>query len=171
MHYARGTVNDIARTEHYEQALGYALRILSRKAYTAHEVRSKLVERDVPEELIAPLMSELAEYNLINDEQYAGQYTRTHQATRGPVRIEQELTQRGVAPEHIARAMKWLRAHTNFVANATAALEERAWRYEPSPGSGFREVVTAKNRARDFLLRRGYETETIEVVLKKTGWF
>lgn len=147
------------------------MRILSRRAYTAHEVRSKLREREVPEHLVAPLLSELSEYNLINDEQYASQYTRTHQTGRGPVRIAQELRQRGVAVEHIDRALAWLRKNTNFATYALAALEQQAWRYEPAPGASFTEVAQAKNRARDFLIRRGYEIETIEAVLTKTGWF
>lgn len=171
MHYARWNMFEQERSEEYEQALSYALRILSRKAYTAHEVRTKLLAREVPQQLVGPLLSELSEYNLINDEQYAGQYTRTYQTGRGPVRIAQELRQRGVAVEHIDRALAWLRKNTNFVTYALAALEERAWRYEPAPDADFAELANAKNRARSFLIRRGYESETIEVVLNKTGWF
>lgn len=164
----------MAEDDLQQRALDYVMTILSQRAYTEHQLRERIARRFGPHATeidTDSILDQLREYNLVNDELFAEQYAETYRLRRGPIRIAQELRQRGVAESIIAEALAKLRRTTDFVECAHALITERAWRYQVAEGADFTEFAKAKQRAWGFLARAGYEIETIEIVLERVGWF
>ena len=79
------------------QAERDALRLLSRREYSAEELRQKLRAKSHDSELIESLLQNLQRQNLQSDERFTEAYIRFRQSKGfGPVRIGHELQQKGV---------------------------------------------------------------------------
>ena len=80
------------------QARATALRLLTRRDYTAKELRTKLLQRDVPEAEVTSVLAELAQSGMVNDRRVAESFVRVASALkgRGRLRISRELEQRGI---------------------------------------------------------------------------
>lgn len=79
-----------------------ALRALTRREHTEQELRRKLC-RYAEDDLVLQVVRSLREQNLQSDERFASAYIR-YRSERGygPIRIEAELRERGVAAEIIS---------------------------------------------------------------------
>jgi regulatory protein len=80
------------------QARVAALRLLTRRDYTARELREKLLDREVPEPDISTVLADLTAEGLVNDRRVAESFVRVASGVkgRGRQRIARELEQRGV---------------------------------------------------------------------------
>ena len=80
------------------QARATALRLLTRRDYTAKELRTKLLERDVPEAEVTSVLTDLADAGVVNDRRVAESFVRVASTLkgRGRLRISRELEQRGI---------------------------------------------------------------------------
>lgn len=80
------------------QARVAALRLLTRRDYTAKELRAKLLDRDVPEAEVAAVLADLAGEGVVNDRRVAESVVRVASTVkgRGRLRISRELEQRGI---------------------------------------------------------------------------
>lgn len=80
-----------------------AIRLLSRREHSADELKRKLKAKGIDLTLIEEIIQELAQENLQSDERFAESYQRSRRGSGyGPVRIQQELKQRGISDEIIA---------------------------------------------------------------------
>jgi regulatory protein len=78
-------------------AKSVAVRLLSRREHSAHEIRDKLLKRDFDELEIEQAIVELQQGDWLSDERYAEAYIRMRQQKGfGPIRITIELNERGV---------------------------------------------------------------------------
>ena len=80
-----------------------ALRLLSRRDYTTHELRAKLVDRDYSEAEVAECVDGLQGQGLLDDRRAAAAHVRTASRVknRGRLRIQRELEARGLARDVI----------------------------------------------------------------------
>lgn len=74
--------------------------LLARREHTRKELITKLVSRDFAESVVSAVLDRLREENLQSDDRFAEAYVnmRTNKGY-GPVRILQELQERGVSSE------------------------------------------------------------------------
>jgi len=93
------------RTE--ERAREIALRSLNAAPRTRHQLTELLTRREVPLEVIDPLLDRFEEVGLINDEEFARRWTQSRLASRGVARraLRQELVRKGVPSEVIESAL------------------------------------------------------------------
>jgi regulatory protein len=84
-----------------------ALRFLTRRAHSVHEMKQKLARRCDNHLLVQVVMARLKENGLIDDARYAKQFTRQRTEIRrqGKFRIARELRARGVPDRHIGSAL------------------------------------------------------------------
>ena len=80
------------------QARATALRLLTRRDYTAKELRTKLLERDVPVAEVTSVLTDLTDAGVVNDRRVAESFVRVASTVkgRGRLRISRELEQRGI---------------------------------------------------------------------------
>jgi regulatory protein len=78
-------------------AKAVAVKLLSRREHSAHEIREKLRQREFDSDEIEQVVEELKAGGWLSDERFAEAYIRMRQLKGfGPVRISMELKERGV---------------------------------------------------------------------------
>jgi regulatory protein len=107
-----------------EQVWSRLLGWQTRREHTLHELKAKLSQYDVLEELAEQALAKLIEYGLQDDDRCAEGIVRSQlQRGRGRLAISQRLQQKGLAAEHPALAK-----HTeslDWVEEAAALLQRR----------------------------------------------
>lgn len=141
------------------QARAAALRLLTRRDYTAHELREKLLEREIPESDVASVLTDLTGAGLVNDRRVAESFVRVASALkgRGRQRIARELEQRGVDRAIVRDVLASLPVEDE-IASVRRMLERK---HLPAR-------LSASEHRRIFgqLLRRGFSADIIAGVLR-----
>ena len=79
-----------------------ALKYLTRREYSAQELQQRLVLKGFDSELVKAQIEELGQQGLQSDSRFAENYMRFRREKGfGPIRIQQELQQRGVSQDLI----------------------------------------------------------------------
>ncbi len=88
------------------RARASALRLLTRREHSRHELRRKLEQRRFDTQLVEALLDELESERLLSDTRYA-ELLVSNRAERGygPLRIRMELGERGVAREIVEQTL------------------------------------------------------------------
>jgi regulatory protein len=138
----------------------YAIFLLSRRDYSANELRKKLTGRGYLEEAIVPVVDELLASNTINDRRY-GSNVVAYRARRGqgPVRIRHELRKAGVGAEDVEAAVAADVDRPDF---AQRAREVRTRKFGPEIPADRKERA---KQAR-FLQYRGFSNDHIRAALE-----
>lgn len=130
--------------------------LLARRDHASAELAGKLRERGFDSAVIDPLIVELRERRLLDDERYAGHFVAYHRARgQGPMRIRRELQQVGVASDLAELALD---AAGDWSALARSA---RARRF----GSKVPASWSDKARQARFLQYRGFSSDHIRLAL------
>ncbi len=135
-----------------------AMDLLARREHSVLELRQKLSRRFDHDLLIAQTIDRLAADNLQSDQRFTEAFvnSRANQG-KGPVRIEQELRQRGVAAELISAWLDPSDTHWREL-----AVRERCKRFGDQAPRESRE----KARQMRFLQYRGFSQDQIRWALE-----
>ena len=134
-----------------------ALDLLARREHSCRELRDKLVRKGFPAPLAGHTVEALAAEDLISDTRYAESWLRhRRQKGYGPVRIRQELREKGVDPEIIQRFVRF--DDPRWLAELGRVREKK---FGPAPPAGSEE----RARQARFLQYRGFVLEQILKVL------
>ena len=149
--------------EAVEKARAYALRLLSRRAYTKREICDKLAGRGYEQDAIEQTLSMLKRLNLIDDVLFARQFVEQRLRLRpsGRMALVRDLVHRGVPTEIIDRVLDDVLADIDIEDVALDLLMGRANRYRGLS----REK--ALGRMYGFLGRRGFEVSVARDVAHK----
>ena len=144
------------------QARATALRLLTRRDYTAKELRTKLLDRDVPEAEVASVLADLADAGIVNDRRVAESFVRVASTLkgRGRLRISRELEQRGVDRAIIRDALAGLPIEDE-TASIRRFLERKHLPARLSPAE--------HRRVFGQLVRRGFSADLIAKALRGRG--
>ena len=141
-----------------------ALRMIELRAYAAGELERRLRQKGDAPDIAAATVARLRDSGLVNDAQFARQFTRSRLVSRGVSvrRVEQELGRRGVSRAESAAAIAEVSADEQL---DEAALVERAARKKLRTLSTL-DAATRARRLIGFLARRGFRLDTILTVLR-----
>ena len=134
-----------------------AMDLLARREHGRMELSRKLRSRGAPPDLIEPALEKLADEGLLSEARYLESFVRMRaNAGYGPLRIREELTQRGLPREEIEQALR----DSGFDWNEQL---REVWlrKFGELPGD-------QRERARQgrFLSYRGYPLDSIGRVLR-----
>ena len=133
-----------------------AMDFLARREHSLRELRTKL-ERRFPAEQVEEALQTLAAEGLQSDTRFAEAFVRQRsQRGYGPLRVRQELRQRGISDELLNAAMDSV--EVNWLETLAGVLERK---YGDTPASDLKE----KARRTRFLLYRGFSGEQIRELL------
>lgn len=144
-------------------AYEYALELLTARAYTARNLRRKLVQKSFGAEEIAAAEERLTGAGLLDDRRFAAEYARQKLTSGGKSvrRVRQELAQRGiscdVAESAVAAVME------DEPVDLRRSIEAAAAKKLASLGGLERDVQ--RRRLYAFLYRRGFEPSEISRVV------
>ncbi len=84
-----------------------AMDLLARREHGRVELTRKLRQRGAPPDLIVPALDRLCEQGLLSESRYLESYVRSRaNAGYGPLRIREELSQRGLPKADIEQALR-----------------------------------------------------------------
>lgn len=133
-----------------------AMDLLARREHSLQELSAKL-ERRFPAEQVAETVQTLAAEGLQSDVRFAEAFVRQRsQRGYGPIRIRQELRQRGISDALVAETMD--SCEVDWYAALEGVLERK---YGGRPAEDLKE----KARRQRFLLYRGFAGDQIRDVL------
>ena len=133
-----------------------ALRYLTQRAHSVFELKQKLLKKTQEAQLIQVVFEKLQDLELLNDQRFAELYTAMRlRRGFGPLRIEQELKQRGLSAENIFTA---LALHAGQW--TTRAKEVRSKKF----GRQLPKNLLEKARQQRFLQQRGFALDQIRKV-------
>lgn len=160
-----------------DSAWDYLLDLLSRQAYTVHQLRQKLARRDVAAETADELLTRLAELGLVDDDAYAERFVAGRSSSHGRLALRRDLLRRGVDEEVLSPHVGALGSQQQAAA-ATELLRKNAWRYRPSDPPEDADdherslwLRRAEAKARAFLGRRGFDPDAVQEAISVVGWF
>jgi regulatory protein len=128
-----------------------AMNLLARREHSVWELRRKLRIRFPDDALLDEQLSTLTEQNLQSDMRFAESYIRQRiERGYGPVRLREELRERGVSRTDITRLMAEL--EIDWRAHALQVMQNKYGGFPP------RDIKEEARRAR-FMQHRGFTAE------------
>lgn len=148
--------------EPQDEALKRALKFLAYRPRSETEVRAKLTQLGFPNKVIEATVRKLLSLNFVNDETFARNWAlgRVEGRGYGPLRIERELRQKGIAKSLINEVLKETSGREEGKERARTLLEKRF----KGKDLGDEKVL---RRAVAFLQRRGYRDSVIAELLRQ----
>jgi len=146
-------------TNQLPQIRAKAIDILSRREHSRLELRQKLLTKGFPTELIEMVLQQLVQDNLLSEERFIDNFIHSRiNKGYGPLRIQQELRQRGIEKEMIQQAIdnndeKWQQS----------AIQVRQKRF----GTSLPKTPLERQKQSRFLLYRGFTGSHIKTALSQ----
>jgi len=113
----------------YRELMNYALRALSRRAHTVHEMREKLVKRpQYSKDREDKVIDRLIDLNLLNDKDFIQRSIESaiHHRFQGRYKVAQKLQRKGIAMEDLNKEWDAMKIPEKEVAkNALKKIEKR----------------------------------------------
>lgn len=142
-----------------ERARAYLLKLLKHRPRSRHEAFVRLQQKGFSEEIVESVLEQAARAGVLDDAKFAQLWVEDRLARRPRSRrmLERELRAKGVAPEHIQRALA--RAGLDEEALVRELIAER------SPRLRSLDEQTRRRRLVGFLRRRGFSERIIRRAL------
>jgi len=145
-----------------------ALRILSYRFNSEHELRRKLVSKRFEKEAIDDVIARLRNENWIDDDRFAAAYVRTRLLKKiGKLRIRRELMAVGVDDDSIERALRENVDAEAEESDLRAVCERRVRTLVRRHGAEYVGTPEGRNKLTGYLLKQGYDSALIRSVLKE----
>jgi len=145
-----------------EEMYELALRALTRRAHSVHEMKQKLERRSNNKLLVQVVMARLKENGMIDDARYAKQFARqrTEGRKQGKFRVARDLRARGVQDKHIDAALKETAEQNDEAAVVRQRIDRKLRSY--------RGEIDDKKMASIYgsLLRAGFSADVVRRELK-----
>ncbi|MGI9326964.1 MAG: regulatory protein RecX [Pseudomonadales bacterium] len=141
-----------------------ALRALGRREYSEFELRSKL-ERNHDLNVVEAVLEELTQEHLLSDERFAEVFVRSRIGRgQGPLRIRQDLRQKGVEEELIDACLTFDADHWRELASQVLSKRSDLQRVmrEQDPELRYR----GQAKVGRFLASRGFPSDIIHQLLR-----
>ncbi len=143
-----------------ERAWNYVLWLLGRQAYTAAQVKEKLVRKEVSPEIIGQVLEKLENYRFLDDARYAENYIQSRQRHKGKLALKQELRRKGVDEKLVEGALGVL-DDEGQLEHATVLLRKQLPRLKKTD-----DPRKSYGKAYAFLARKGFTSDIIRGVLE-----
>lgn len=160
------TLTSIETDEEIHSAKEQALRLLSRRAYSEKELRSKLLEKEFHPKAVDRAIELLCKVGLVDDLAFARAYARDflNRKPSGKILLRQKLRTKGINNETIQQIINELSESNDEQQLALTAAEQILKRYAKSKKKY--EQNKKKQWLSANLLRRGFKWSEINSVLK-----
>ena len=141
-----------------------ALDLLSARAYSAQDLRRKLIRKEVPPEEADAVIERLTESGLLNDAKFAESFARSKMVGSGTSRrrVTQELARKGIRGEMVTQVVDSVVAEEEI---DTRVVVERVAR-KKLVSMGDLEPLVVRRRLYAFLARKGYDLDEIQSAMR-----
>jgi regulatory protein len=153
---------EIIEEDAYRKAFNNALRFLSFRMRTVHEIETYLEKKEVPENTIKRVISKLGEYQFVNDKTYADSFVKSRMNTsyKGPGAIRQELLKKGISEDKTEAALDQFSQEEQIEAGIKFI-------HKQFSGKAKRSEKDQKQKIAQQLKQKGYSWEVIEIAFQQ----
>ena len=149
--------------EPYRKALNTALRILTRRDHSIHELSQKLKARGYAGEVIDDVISQCEQFDYINDERTARVFIRRlHRKGYGLKRIRFELNLKGLRGKQVEDMVSQSIPLSDERKGAEKIIQKHIRRFERE-----KDVLKRKDKIYRFLYDRGFSKTVISELIGK----
>jgi regulatory protein len=142
-----------------QRSWDYVVWLLSRQAYTKHQLAEKLAKKKATAEIIKQVMEKLETMRFVDDARYAEQYVQARQNKKGTLKLRQELFQKGVDEATVIQTLGEVTEEQQLEAATKLLDKQRSQLQKTEP----RKIY---GKAYAFLARRGFPSDIIRAVLE-----
>ncbi|WP_042331343.1 RecX family transcriptional regulator [Desulfosporosinus orientis] len=151
-----------------------ALDCLSRRALTYYELETRLKNKGYNDGEINPVLEKLLEWGYLNDQELTLAYAKSRLKRFSRRRVQQDLLNRGLAPELIDQALKEVYSSADEYQQCLAFAEqwwlqeEKSWEHKNSSEKTRPKIpreLWIKQKIFRKLSQRGYSSEMVRSVL------
>ena len=155
-------MSDERAVKDIKKARNSVFRLLKYRPRSEFEIRDKLKQKKIPAAVIDETCRYFRDLDLINDRQFAQSWIR-YRLLRpfGLNRIRFELRAKGVEDDIIAEELEHIREDYDELGIVTEIARKRLKKFKSL------DKNKAQKRIYDYLLRRGFKTDTIIKALRK----
>jgi regulatory protein len=155
-------IRELLSAEEYQRVKQAALRFLSHRPRTVHEVRKALLAKGYDAGLCDQVVEEMKELGYLDDRRFAESWVEERQTGKGLgiKRIRRELVQKGVASSLVDEAL----GHITDDQQRQLAMDVAERRYLRLRGETWMNI---ERKLGGFLLRRGFDMEHVISVLRE----
>jgi regulatory protein len=150
-----------------EEAAGRAaLRALARRGFARIDLGRRLMQKQHPPAAVERALARLAERGLLDDRQFAEQFTTTHAARgRGPARLVSDLIRQGVERRLAEETVRATLSDEGIDAGAAA----RRVAVRRAAQLGDLPLPVKRRRLLAYLARRGYDGQVVRAVVEEVA--
>lgn len=144
-----------------------ALDLLARRAHSTFELKIKLMQRKYERELVEELLRELTSKNFLNDKDFALLYVNERILLRktGKQKLKAELIKKGIHQEIITEVISNLDIAEDF--ENALLLAQKKMKSLLNRNTDKKKITP---KIISFLLTKGYEYETVKMVVKRLNF-
>ncbi|MGQ9608745.1 MAG: regulatory protein RecX [bacterium] len=149
--------------EEFSRAKDYVYKLLARRMYTKREIYDKLQSRKYSEKVIQNVISLMEEYGYLNDRSFAEEWIESRIKTKpkGKIALKQELMRKGIEESIIRHTLESKFDESKLYETAIELARRKIKSYRKD------DFLTAKRKLMNFLIRRGFDFETINNIVEK----
>ncbi|MDI6891583.1 MAG: regulatory protein RecX [Actinomycetota bacterium] len=146
-----------------DEAKNYALRLLSHRARSVQEMRERLARKGHPEKVVDKVLSSLKKSNYLDDISFTKIWVENRVSLRGygQRRIRAELISKGIEKDLVERELDESYPEEKEKEVALTLAKKRLPSYRGLA------ITAARRRLIQFLLRRGFSSETAQEVCRE----
>ena len=138
-----------------------AMRLLTRREHSSQELKQKLQHKGFDASLVDKVAEQLKQEGLLSDKRFAESYARSRTGKGyGPLRIQQELRQRGASDDIIAATV--IEDDPDWFERACRVREKRFGKVLP-------DDIKEKLRQQRFLQYRGFTQQQLKYALTENA--
>lgn len=155
------TIRAIQRAESVSLAKQKGLALIAYRRRSVEELRARLEQKGFEKDVVRQVLEDFLRVNLLDDKAFAEAYTQTRLIEK-PVSKRQmtaELKARGIRETEIQNGIEAGYENTSDEAIATQLVKKRLQRYTGD------DPLRIRKKLSDFLIRRGFDWDTIRDVL------
>ncbi len=158
-------IDDILLMEERTRAKEKALLYLSHRDLSIEEMRKKLALKRFPDRVIQRILDDLKRVGLLDDRKFALSYgnARLRARSMGKRILRQELLMKGLAEDVVNEAVEAVYADRSEEEMCRQIVESRLKKMK-------NVSRTSRKKIAGFLLRRGFDWDTIHTALPETLW-
>ncbi len=138
-----------------------AIQILTPREHSVHELRLKLLKRNIEHDKIEAIIAYLIELNYLSDERFAEAYVAERiRKGDGPLKIRSNLQKRGVDRSFVERFVS--SDDDIWIERASDVLNKR---FLPNDNEESRLHIDEWKKRRSLLMNRGFPSHIVRVAL------
>lgn len=156
-------LEELLYEEEFSRAKDYVYKLLAKRMYTKKEIQNKLQSRKYSLKVIQNILSLMEEYRYLNDKSFAEEWieSRIRAKPKGKIALKRELMQKGIDESIVEQALENKLDESKLSETALELARRRLKSYSKD------DALTAKRKLMNFLIRRGFDFETIRNVIEK----